>query len=130
MGKSGLECEHVKEVVERSFSMKPVMKASVALVASLLCSCESNAQAVCGERTAIVTALESGHQEQKAGQGLSGNGGIVELFASGKGSWTMLITFPKGPTCLLGAGEGWEGWVPETPEKTTPEVKHGEPKHT
>jgi len=69
------------------------------------------AQAVCGERVAIVNALEAGHKEQKAAAGLSGNGGIVELFTASSGSWTLLLTLPGGPTCLLGAGEAWEGWT-------------------
>lgn len=69
-----------------------------------------SAQMVCGERVEIVNALESGHQEQKTAAGLSGNGGLVELFTGDAGTWTLLLTLPGGPTCLLGAGEAWEGW--------------------
>jgi hypothetical protein len=70
-----------------------------------------SAQMVCGERVEIVNALESGHQEQKTAAGLSGNGGLVELFTGDAGTWTLLLTLPGGPTCLLGAGEAWEGWT-------------------
>jgi hypothetical protein len=65
---------------------------------------------VCGERVEIVNALKSGHQEQKTAGGLSGSGGLVELFTGDSGTWTLLLTLPGGPTCLLGAGEAWEGW--------------------
>lgn len=65
---------------------------------------------VCGERVEIVNALEAGHQEKKTAGGLSGNGGLVELFTGDSGTWTLLLTLPGGPTCLLGAGEAWEGW--------------------
>lgn len=69
-----------------------------------------SAQMVCGERVEIVNALQTGHQEQKTAAGLSGNGGLVELFTGDAGTWTLLLTLPGGPTCLLGAGEAWEGW--------------------
>jgi hypothetical protein len=65
---------------------------------------------VCGERVEIVNALESGHQEKKTAGGLSGTGGLVELFTGDSGTWTLLLTLPGGPTCLLGAGDSWEGW--------------------
>lgn len=66
-------------------------------------------QMVCGERVEIVNALEAGHQEKRTAGGLSGNGGLVELFTGNSGTWTLLLTLPGGPTCLLGAGEAWEG---------------------
>ena len=69
------------------------------------------AQSVCGERVEIVNALEAGHKERKTAAGLSGNGGVVELFTGSNGTWTLLLTLPGGPTCLLGAGEAWEGWA-------------------
>jgi hypothetical protein len=70
------------------------------------------AQMVCGERVEIVNALQSGHQEKRTAGGLSGSGGLVELFTGDSGTWTLLLTLPGGPTCLLGAGEAWEGSLP------------------
>jgi hypothetical protein len=86
--------------------------AALALSAAAMTSpaAAQNAQMVCGERVEIVNALESGHHEKKAAAGLSGNGGLVELFTGEAGTWTLLLTLPGGPTCLLGAGEAWEGW--------------------
>jgi hypothetical protein len=69
-------------------------------------------QMVCGERVEIVNALQSGHQEKRSAGGLSGTGGLVELFTGDSGTWTLLLTLPGGPTCLLGAGEAWEGSMP------------------
>lgn len=69
-------------------------------------------QMVCGERVEIVNALQSGHQEKRTAGGLSGSGGLVELFTGDAGTWTLLLTLPGGPTCLLGAGEAWEGPMP------------------
>ncbi len=85
-----------------------ILMAAVAFVA--MSTTPAQSQMVCGERVEIVKALESGHQEQKTAAGLSGNGGLVELFTAVEGSWTLLLTVPGGPTCLLGSGEDWEGW--------------------
>lgn len=80
-------------------------------------SLPAEAQNVCGERHTIVDALEAGHHEQKTATGLSGAGGVVELFTGKSGSWTLLLTMPGGPTCLLGAGDAWEGWLPNGKSK-------------
>lgn len=70
----------------------------------------ARSQMVCGERVDIVKALEDGHSEQRTAAGISGNGGLVELFTASTGTWTLLLTMPGGPTCLMGAGEEWEGF--------------------
>lgn len=98
---------------------------------AMLASAPAMAQMVCGERVAIVNALKSGHQEQKTATGLAGNGGLVELFTGDAGSWTLLLTLPGGPTCLLGAGEDWEGWKPDresaAPRHTSMPAPKGDP---
>ena len=86
----------------------------------------AQAQMVCGERKAIVDALEDGHQERRAAAGLSGSGGLVELYISkGGATWTLVVTIPGGPACLLATGENWESWEPIFETKPKPrEWKH------
>ena len=67
------------------------------------------AQAACGSRNEIAAALERDHGERPAAIGLSGGGALVELYTAADGSWTLLYTVPGGPSCLLAAGEAWEG---------------------
>ena len=87
---------------------------SMAVAALLVASAQpTQAQMVCGKRLDIVKALEDGHSEQRTAAGISGNGGLVELFTAGTGTWTLLLTVPGGPTCLLGSGEEWEGFDPK-----------------
>jgi len=61
----------------------------------------------CGQRTTLVEWLEKQFDEKRAGVGISLEGRLIEFFASGSGSWTVLITFPGGPTCLILSGENW-----------------------
>lgn len=64
----------------------------------------------CGDRADIITQLKNHHHETPTGFGLTGNGAVVELMTSDEGSWTLLLSFPNGRSCLMGTGEGWELW--------------------
>lgn len=68
----------------------------------------ASAQAVCGQHEEVTKSLQTGYNESPAGFGLLGNGGLVELFVSEKGTWTFLITRPDGTACLMAAGGNWE----------------------
>jgi len=35
-------------------------------------------------------------------------GGVLEILVSPKGGWTMLVTYPKRPTCVIAVGEAWQ----------------------
>lgn len=80
------------------------------LAAVLFLPATASAQMVCGDRGEIVSALRNIHDERNTAVGITSNGGLVELFAAKTRSWTLLLTFPGGPTCLLGSGEEWETW--------------------
>ena len=75
---------------------------------TLLAASPATAQAVCGPHGDVVKKLEGDFKEARAGLGLAGNGGLVELFVSEKGGWSVLVTRPNGVTCLVAAGENWE----------------------
>ena len=40
--------------------------------------------------------------------GLSTDGGLIEIYSSEDGTWTILITRPSGVACLVAAGDSWE----------------------
>jgi len=89
------------------------MKRSMMLLCGLaitfvMFSPASAQQAVCGDRNEIVARLESGYQESTSGLGLSATGGLVELYTSEKGTWTLMLTQPNGVSCLIAAGDNWE----------------------
>ena len=69
-------------------------------------------QRLCGGRAAILERLDKSYDEKAQAIGLSADGGVVEIFASPSGSWTVLITYPNRPTCLVMAGQGFENLAP------------------
>jgi hypothetical protein len=66
------------------------------------------APAVCGDRDQLLKRLEQAHEETPQALGLSGDGGVIEVLVSPEGGWTMLITYPRRPTCVLATGEAWQ----------------------
>jgi len=67
----------------------------------------------CGDRNAIVQRLENNYGEARTGAGLSdGNSSMIEIFASEEtGTWTILLTRPDGQSCLVAAGDNWQGGI-------------------
>ncbi len=66
------------------------------------------AEAVCGERAEILDRLEREFSETPQALGLSGDGALIEIVVSPSGGWTILVTYPKRPSCVVAAGDGWE----------------------
>jgi hypothetical protein len=33
---------------------------------------------------------------------------VIEVLVSPEGGWTMLITYPRRPTCVVATGEAWQ----------------------
>ena len=62
---------------------------------------------LCGDRDAIGERLESRFQERPAASGLTDGGALIEVLAAPSGSWTLLLTRPGGPACVLATGQNW-----------------------
>ena len=63
----------------------------------------------CGSRPEILKQLSSRFKEAPVALGLSRNGSVVEVLTSEDGeTWTILVSQPNGPSCLVAIGEGWE----------------------
>lgn len=80
------------------------------IVALIFFSTNALAQAVCGERSAILKQLDGKYKESPISIGLSANGSVVEVTRGPppKHTWTILLTNPGGVTCLMAGGEHWE----------------------
>ena len=66
-------------------------------------------QASCAKRVDVLKHLSAKYTETPVALGLANNGGVLEVLSSKTGSsWTIIITMPNGPTCMVAAGENWE----------------------
>ena len=68
----------------------------------------ASAQQVCGERTKMMTRLGEKFAEAPVAMGLTSSGTVIEVLTSKTGTWTFLITYPNGATCLVASGDNWE----------------------
>jgi hypothetical protein len=88
-------------------------KGSAALVAVILAISPAWAQspqgqAQCNDRDRVVKLLADKYEEAPIAVGVTNTGGLVEVLTTGSGAtWTIIITSPKGWSCLIAAGEGW-----------------------
>ena len=88
------------------------------LAAGLVCvSTLAHAQSVCDQRAKFVTELAKKYLEAPIAFGLTSTGQVIEVLASGTGSWTMIITSTDGTSCALAAGESWAK-LPAIPNST------------
>lgn len=81
---------------------------ATAVVAGL--ASEANAQmtvSACGERDKMIGHLEKKYGEVLRGAGLRSQDGVLELYVSKNGSWTLLLTRPDGRSCPIAVGEHW-----------------------
>lgn len=61
----------------------------------------------CGARAAVLDRLSDKYGEQPVSIGVTATGSLLEVLASPEGSWTIVVTVPGGPTCLVSSGDGW-----------------------
>lgn len=62
----------------------------------------------CAERNNVVDTLDSQYQESPRAIGLVSKEAVLEVFVSESGTWTVVVTDPKGVSCVLAAGQSWE----------------------
>ena len=91
----------------RSWSVDPCLR-TLAFAGAILPGSPVEAAKLCGERGAILKSLEQKHQETRQALGLSADGGVLEVLVSPSGGWTILVTYPKRPTCVVAVGEAWQ----------------------
>ena len=75
----------------------------------------------CNTREIVVGMLGEKYHEVPVAIGVANNGGLIEVLTAKDGvTFSILITSPKGMSCLVAAGEGWRDmkveWVSPDPE--------------
>ena len=100
----------------RAVTIVLVAIAFICMVGATIVS--ASAQTTCGSHDKMVAHIATHFSEARVSMGLTGSGHVLEVFASPKGTWTILVTRPNGRTCATASGEGWE---------MLPEVLPGQP---
>ena len=70
----------------------------------------------CGDRGVVLEHLKKHFGEKRSAVGVTANGRLIEIMTGPQGSWTILVSYPGGPTCLILNGEGWRQIV-EPPDE-------------
>ena len=61
----------------------------------------------CGERQMVLGSLKKDYKEVQDAIGISNGGGLIEVFVSPEGSFSITVTSPNKITCIISAGENW-----------------------
>lgn len=81
-----------------------MFKSIIALVTISTCT-PVFAQQTCVPHEVVVERLAEGYGEHSQYVALDNSGNVVETFANLEtGSWTLVVTQPGGPTCLIASG--------------------------
>lgn len=78
------------------------------IIGSSFLATAAEAQPVCGAHRLVTENLKESYAEAPVSMGVTAGGGIIEVFASAEGTWTLVITQPNGLSCLIAAGQDWE----------------------
>lgn len=63
---------------------------------------------VCRERSELLGRLKAKYGEVPRAIGLSEDGGVLEITVAPGGGWTILVTHPRRPTCIVAVGQAFE----------------------
>ncbi len=91
--------------------------------ACLLAADPAAAQAgrACADHQTVVTTLAERYGESRQSIGLASNNAVVEVFASLEtGTWTITVTSPGGPTCLVASGQSYQELAEGLPNTDSP----------
>ncbi len=64
--------------------------------------------AVCMNHKNLVSFLSDRYSEAPRALGLVEDRGLMEVYVSDKGTWTIVLTTAQGIACILAAGDTWE----------------------
>jgi len=73
----------------------------------------------CAQRNDVLAQLKDQYDEKPVGVGMTENGAVIELTTSESGTWSLVLSFPNGRSCLMATGESWE----QAPAKLGTEIR-------
>lgn len=89
----------------------PVARLCIALSACslfTLSAAEAQMRVPCAERTDMIKLLADRYKEVPRAVGIASRNGVMEVYVSKKGTWSVLMTNTTGKACIIAAGDAWE----------------------
>lgn len=75
---------------------------------------QATSRPICNTRANALGFLLERYKESASANGVSSNGGLVEILTSPRGeTWTIVVTGPDGITCMVATGYNWRRLAPE-----------------
>lgn len=94
--------------------LKRLIGIAAVAILFLLPSGPTFAAPVCGDRVKVIDSLSAKYAEEPVAVGVTSNGGVIEVLKAPDGkTWTILFTYPNGPSCLVARGESWQDLEPK-----------------
>lgn len=85
-----------------------VSTALMALALVWVVASAASAQTNCGPPDLVKARLGEQFGERVQVQGLTASGHLMQWYASAGGSWTIVLTTPAGPSCMMAAGQDFQ----------------------
>lgn len=93
-----------------------IVAAAIALSGALTAAsahAQQSARVCMPDAETLVDQLGKEYGEVLTGGGVDSDGNLVQVYSSdAKGTWTVAITIPGGPTCVVSSGSGWSYTLP------------------
>lgn len=85
------------------------LKLAPAATAVLLALATPVAGAVltCGAHDRMAELLKKHYAEEVRSLGITGDGALIEVYVWETGTWSIMMTTPRGASCLLAEGSDW-----------------------
>ena len=78
------------------------------LFAAVASPTTAEARTFCAPRDNVVKILDKRFSEKRQAIGLASQTGLVELYVSNGGTWSMVRTNVQGVSCVIASGHAWE----------------------
>jgi len=86
------------------------------ILAALLIASPALADVPCMPLADLIAKLDDSYSERNMARGIEARGGIVDVYVSPSGTWTLVVIPPtEGPllACPVAAGTGWKMIAPD-----------------
>lgn len=68
----------------------------------------AHATSMCGSHNDVTSLLSKRYKEARRAIGMVSDEGVMEVFVSSDGTWSIILTSTKGMACIIAAGKNWQ----------------------